>query len=135
MLDPCSVNPDIPFELSDSLRRCISDNDVVNRVYETVERVLTLKNTPESIWEELKDLSAIYAEKGKRFRVSKVRDGSTLRDCYRVVTYMRVQGMIPDVRAFFQDIEDRFHESGIRAYAHNEYLLLAADLYTDLLML
>lgn len=48
---------------------------------------------------------------------------------------MRVQGMIPDVRAFFQDIEDRFHESGIRTYAHNEYLLLAADLYTDLLML
>lgn len=135
MLDPSAVDPAIAFELSDSLRRCIADNDVVNRVYETVDRVLSLKNTPEAIWEELKDLSSIYAEKGRRFRISKIRDGSTLRDCYRVVTYMRVQGMIPDVAAFFRDVEERYAESGIRAYAHNEYLLLAADLYSDLFML
>lgn len=135
MLDPSAVNPAIPFELSDSLRLCIADNDVVNRVYETVDRVLSLKNTPEAIWEELKDLSSIYAEKGRRFRISKIRDGSTLRDCYRVVTYMRVQGMIPDVATFFRDVEERYAESGIRAYAHNEYLLLAADLYSDLFTL
>lgn len=134
MLDPGLVNPKIPFEISDELRRCIAENDVVGRVYETIDRILSLKATPQEMWEEMRVIQELFADESAAFRHSKVTDGTTLKACFRVLFYMRAQGMLPDIEGFLRETEDVFAESGSRVANHNEFLFLAADLFTDLLM-
>ncbi|MFB0965354.1 MAG: hypothetical protein QMC36_06825 [Patescibacteria group bacterium] len=64
VLNPTHSDPKIPFELSDALRTCMSENEAINRVYETIDRILSLQNTPEGIWKELKKLSRTYSDSG-----------------------------------------------------------------------
>lgn len=74
MLEPSGIDPEVPSELSDALRACILENDPVNRVYETIDRILSLKNTPEGIWEELQSVAEEYLERSVPHRLSKVSD-------------------------------------------------------------
>lgn len=74
MLEPSGIDPKVPSELSDALRACILENDPVNRVYETIDRILSLKNTPEGIWEELQSVAEEYSEQSVPHRLSKVSD-------------------------------------------------------------
>ena len=64
VLNPAHTDPKIPFELSDALRRCMVENEAINRVYETIDRILSLQNTPEGIWKEMKKLKKTYANSG-----------------------------------------------------------------------
>lgn len=64
VLNPAHTDPMIPFELSDELRRCMMENEAINRVYETIDRILSLQNTPEGIWKEMKKLKKEYANGG-----------------------------------------------------------------------
>ncbi|MDQ1343474.1 MAG: hypothetical protein QG650_193, partial [Patescibacteria group bacterium] len=84
ILEPTFSDPKVPFELSDALRRCILANDAINRVYETIDLILTLENTPDGIWKELRSFSVEYSDRSAPFRMSKVRDGTTLRACFRI---------------------------------------------------
>lgn len=134
VLNPAHTDPKIPFELSDELRRCMMENEAINRVYETIDRILSLESTPEGIWKEMKKLKTTYSNVSGPFRLSKVSDGSTLNACFRVVTYLKVQGVIPDVEGFLRNTEEAFRATGGKVESHNEFVFLAADLYTDLLV-
>lgn len=131
ILEPTFSDPKIPFELSDALRHCLMENDAINRVYETINRILTLENTPDGMWKEMKSLKREYSDKSPSFRLSKVSDGSTLRACFRVLSYMKAQGIIMDVATFLRETEEQFSLGSVGS--HNEFLFLAADLYTDLI--
>lgn len=134
VLNPAHTDPKIPFELSDALRGCMVENEAINRVYETIDRVLSLQNTPEGIWKEMRQLKKTYANSGGTFRLAKVADGTTLNACFRVVTYLRAQGVIADVEGFLRNTEEAFRDTGGKVGSHNEFVFLAADLYTDLLV-
>lgn len=134
MLDPGIVDPKIPFELSDALRGCLVENVVVNRVYEIIDRILTLQSRPEDMWGEMLSFQELFADESAAFRHSKVADGTTLRACFRILSYMRVQGMVPDLEGFLRETEEAFAENAGRVGEHNEFLFLAADLFTDLLL-
>ncbi len=111
ILNPAHTDPNVPFELSDELRRCVVENDAINRVYETIDRILSLQNTPDGIWTELKALKRTYANRGGSFRLGKVVDGTTLDACFRVVTYLKAQGVIADVEGFLRNTERAFRET------------------------
>lgn len=74
VLNPAHSDPKIPFELSDELRRCMVENEAINRVYDTIDRILSLQNTPEGIWKEMKKLKKEYSNSGGSFRLAKVTD-------------------------------------------------------------
>lgn len=64
VLNPAHTDPKVPFELSDALRGCMVENEAINRVYETIDRILSLQNTPDGIWRELKKLKRTYSQRG-----------------------------------------------------------------------
>ena len=66
--------------------------------------------------------------------MARVADGTTLNACFRVLTYLKAQDVIADVEGFLRNTEDAFRESGGKVASHNEFVFLAADLYTDLLV-
>lgn len=134
VLNPAHTDPNVPFELSDELRRCMMENEAINRVYETIDRILSLQNTPEGIWKEMRKLKKTYADSGGSFRLARVADGTTLNACFRVVTYLKAQGVIADVEGFLRNTEEAFRKTGGKVESHNEFVFLAADLYTDLLV-
>lgn len=134
VLEPSLVDPKIPFEVSDALRKCLANGEAVNRVYETIDLVLSLEVTPEGMWNELKRYRQDYSDASPAFRHSKVSDGSTYRACYRSIAYMRSQGVLSDVGGFLSETEEAFTKNGFRVSSNNEYLFLIADLYTDLLV-
>lgn len=134
VLNPGHSDPKIPFELSDELRRCMAENEAINRVYETIDRILSLQSTPEGMWKEMKKIKKEYSNSGGSFRLAKVSDGTTLNASFRVLSYLRMQGVIADVEGFLRNTENAFHETGGKVASHNEFVFLAADLYTDLLV-
>lgn len=134
ILSPTEVDPNIPFEVSDALRECLVENDPINRVYEAIDRILSLQSRPEAVWKELSELSESYSDRSLAFRTAKMEDGTTLRSCYRVVSYLRSQGVIGNLKQFLLETEIAFSENGGRVESHNEYEFLARDLYTDLLV-
>ena len=50
------------------------------------------------------------------------------------MTYLKTQGVIADVEGFLRNTEETFRETGGKVASHNEFVFLAADLYTDLLV-
>lgn len=51
-----------------------------------------------------------------------------------MLTYLKAQGVIADVEGFLRNTEEAFRETGGKVASHNEFVFLAADLYTDLLV-
>lgn len=134
MLEPSGIDPKVPSELSDALRACILENDPVNRVYETIDRILSLKSDPAGIWEEVRAVTEEYSDRSLPYRLSKVSNGTTLKTCFRIVSYLKMQGFVSNVGEFLAQIEEAFSQSGGKIEHHNQLAFLAADLYTDLLV-
>ncbi len=136
VLEPASQDSRIPFEWSDALRACILENDPINRVYDAIDRILSLESTPEGIRDELRRTTDEYRNVPMPSRRKKISDGTTSRACFRVVSYLLAMRLIDDAERFFRTTEDDFLSRKPDAlWAENEFVALAKDLYTDLVIL
>lgn len=131
---PSDVNPKIPSEVSDALRNCLRENVPINRVLASIDRILSLQSSPSGMWKEMSELSEKYSDRSLAFRTARFEDGYTLQSCYRVVSYLRMLGVIDNPKQFLFQAELTFSETGGQVGSSNEYEFLALDLYTDLLV-